>query len=309
MGASEDLRRIYFVADNQIVPGEPEAGGPKLYLWDDTGGSAEVTYVGTLDAGDQRDWQGAVAFGVNRDARTSKDGRYLAFFSTARLTSFANEGRKELYRYDAATHSTECVSCSPDASPSNGAVSFGRQLNDGNLSTFVWNHVPTNLSDRGQVFFQTTRGLVPQDANGKTDVYEYEDGRLSLISSGEGPGDSYFLDASPSGSDVFFTTSDQLVGWDKDENLDAYDARVDGGFPEPPLSSPPCEGDACQPAPNPPNDPTPASSSFEGAGNVSEPRAGRCSKGKVHRHGRCVKRRRHAKKHGRHQKTATRSHG
>jgi hypothetical protein len=310
VGAGEDLRRVYFVADNQIVAGEPEGEGPKLFLWDDTGVSPEVTYIGTLKGGSVVEgevlaWLGALRSGqLSRTARLSADGRYLAFLSSAKLTDVENEGRVEVYRYDAVTHTMECASCSEDAVPLDGAISFEVPGFEPN----IYNHASTNVTDDGKVFFQTTRGLIPADSNGKSDVYEYEGGHLRLISSGVGPADSFFLDATPSGSDVFFTTVDRLVGWDKDENVDAYDARVNGGFPEPPQGAPPCEGDACQPAPNPPNDATPASSSFEGAGNVSEPKASRCTKGKVHRHGRCVKRRRHAKKHA-HRRTATRSHG
>jgi hypothetical protein len=149
---------------------------------------------------------------------------------------------------------------------------------------------------------------LPRDSNGKRDVYEYENGQLHLISSGTSDKNSTLIAASPSGKDVFFATEDRLVGWDTDQNIDAYDARVNGGFPEPPTPPPACEGDACQAAPVVPNDPTPGSSSFEGAGNVAEPKAGRCGAGKVRRHGRCLKKR-HAKKHAKHRRHTTRSHG
>jgi hypothetical protein len=308
MGASEDLRRVYFVADNQVVAGEPEEEGPKLFLWDDTGASPTVTYLGKLEAGDYKAWMGTPTSGsgFSRNARVSSQGRYLVFLSTAKLSEFENEGRREIYLYDAVTHTMQCASCSPDAVPAEGPIGFEEEVTA--LGGHLVNHLSTNVTDSGQVFFQTTRGLIPADANGQSDVYEYEHGRLSLISSGEGPEGSYFLDATPSGSDVFFTTKDRLVGWDKDQNTDAYDAREGGGFPEPPLAPPGCNGDACQPAPNPPNDATPASSSFEGSGNVSEPRRSRCAKGKVRRHGRCVKRRKH-RRHARHRRTANLSHG
>ena len=50
---------------------------------------------------------------------------------------------------------------------------------------------------------------------------------------------------SPSGADVFFQTFDRLVPKDTDSQEDTYDARVDGGFAEPP-PPPACQADACQ---------------------------------------------------------------
>jgi hypothetical protein len=50
---------------------------------------------------------------------------------------------------------------------------------------------------------------------------------------------------SPSGSDVFFQTFDQLVPGDTDPQQDTYDARTSGGFAEPP-PPPPCQADSCQ---------------------------------------------------------------
>jgi hypothetical protein len=320
-GASEDLRRVYFVADNQIVAGAPEEAGPKLYLWDDTGASPTVTYIKTLNPGSEEahGWQGPLReqtlegsiIGFARTARVSPSGRFFAILSTAKLTDFENEGNKEVYAYDAVTGSFACASCNEDANPASGEVAF--EESSGTLGERAMvGHVGTNVTDSGQVFFQTNMGLIPNDPNGKTDVYEYENGQLYLISSGEGDEPSFFLDSTPSGSDAFFTTKDHLVGWDKDENADVYDARVNGGFPEPPPQGPPCEGDACQPAPSLPLEATPGSSVLEGAGNVTE-RKHRCGRHKGRRHGRCVKKKhhkhRHHGKHSRHGNTTTRSHG
>ena len=61
-----------------------------------------------------------------------------------------------------------------------------------------------------------------------------------------------------------------------------------------PPRRPACEGEACQSPPPPPSDPTPASSAFEGAGNVApKPPSASCPKGKRkvrRRQGRCVAR-------------------
>lgn len=307
VGASEDLRRVYFVADNQIVAGAPGGPGPKLYLWDDTGAAPALTYVATLDANDSRTWAApAVAMrvqGIPRQARWSRDGRYLAFFSVAPLTGFDNEGEEELFRYDADSEVLECVTCEADALPAHGEVSFQPHA----AVVKPVNHLPQNVSDSGQVFFQTTRGLVLRDSNGQRDVYEY-DGQLHLISKGSGDGASGFLDATPSGSDVFFTTRDRLVGWDLDGAVDAYDARVGGGFPEPSFVPPPCEGEACLAAPQVPNDATPGSSSFNGPGNLKPAKTRPCPRGKVRRNGKCRKKR-HSNNHHAKRSPSTRSHG
>jgi hypothetical protein len=304
MGTSEDLRRIYFVANNQIVAGEPTGPGPKLYLWDDTGGSPELTYVATLESESDEDifaWSApTLSREYSRQARVSRDGRFLVFPSRAKLTEEAVEGRRDIYRYDAATHSLECASCSSEQFPDESNVSTNADLRLNFLfyGTKPWNHLPRNVTDKGQVFFETARGLVPRDSNGKFDVYEYEDGQLYLISSGTGGQNSLFLDATPSGSDVFFITADRLVGWDIDRNYDVYDARVGGGLPEPPPSPPPCEGDSCQPPPLLRTRPSLASASFEGPGNASTRKRRRCGAGKVRRQGKCRRKARQGKRSG-----------
>ena len=307
VAASEDLRRVYFVADNSIVADAPSGSQPKLYLWDDTGASPQLSYVATLDSSqsDTRIWAapavGVRNLSINRQARWSRDGRYLAFISTASLAGFDNEGSEEIYRYDAVEGSLGCVTCPDDARPAQGEVAFQR------YRLQAVNHMPQNVSDGGDVYFETSRGLVTADSNGLADVYEY-DGQLRLISAGDGDGGSFLIEATPTGSDVFFTTRDQLVGWDTDGNRDAYDARVGGGFPEPGFVPPPCEGEACLAPPVAPNDSTPASSSFSGAGNATPPKTSRCPAGKVRRHGKCRKKRSNHDR-GRTVKASNRSHG
>jgi hypothetical protein len=121
---------------------------------------------------------------------------------------------------------------------------------------------------------------VPQDTNGTDDVYEWEaagtgscqtaGGCVYLISSGRSGSPSHFLDASASGTDLFLLTRQQLLPQDTDGNLDVYDARIGGGFPQPPPATQPCTGEDChgQP-PAAPGVPTAASVTFFGAGNAT----------------------------------------
>jgi len=130
-------------------------------------------------------------------------------------------------------------------------------------------------------------------------------GCVGLVSSGTSPEASVFLDASGSGDDVFFSTLAKLSSRDLDSSVDVYDARVDGGEPQPqPL--PACEGDACQSPVQAPNDPTPGSLTFSGPGNPvptlsttvkkTTKKTVKCKKPKKLNHGKCVKNKKKAKK-------------
>ncbi|HET6571321.1 MAG TPA: hypothetical protein VFG58_07530 [Solirubrobacterales bacterium] len=150
---------------------------------------------------------------------------------------------------------------------------------------------PRTVLDNGRLFFNGADSLVGADSNGNWDVYEYEPtgvgsctasttgaavarsagGCVALISSGTGEAEAAFLDASESGDDAFFLSSAQLSVLDEDHARDIYDARV-GGIPATRAPRAECLGEACQPAASPPTAQTPASSAFEGPGNLVEGR-------------------------------------
>jgi NHL repeat-containing protein len=304
-----------------------QAGKPNLYLYreGEECAAGEFTFIGTLSNADAI----AVTGGnepspvnvepIEHSARVSPSGGTVAFMSTASLTGYdntdINSGRPdaEVYRFDAASGELSCASCNPS-----GARPAGRNVATNTLPLWAAArlsradsqlHLPRELSSDGtRLFFESFEALVSADTNSAQDVYEWEapgagdcseaspafspsaEGCVSLISGGESPQDSDFLDASPSGDDVFIRTGASLVS--NDPGLfDVYDARVGGGFPLPSARSA-CEGEACQSPPAPPQDATPASSSFEGEGNAKPARKARCPKGKrrVRRGGksRCV---------------------
>lgn len=199
-------------------------------------------------------------------ARVSADGRYLLFLSTEELTGYPSEGDPEVFLYGpfgSVTAAVRCVSCDPSGERPAGGASVPGAIANGTFAAYK----PRVLAaDGSRVFFDSEDSLVPQDTNGRLDVYEWEmsgggtcvrpGGCLQLISTGRSAQASTFLDASVDGADAFFLTSESIYPIDPG-SYDVYDARVGGGFtlPSAPVT---CEGDACQVLPSAPEDPTPA---------------------------------------------------
>jgi len=306
-GQDEGLSRIYFV-DTATLPGENErkeeavAGMPNLYLFEAGSGTTFIATLGPTEGGQSgsesrntiNDW---IDVPGRRTAEASRDGRYLAFASAKPLTGFDNVGPcgagaptagggfevieaacNEVFLYDSVTGRLSCASCSPTGeAPLGGSVL--RRLEN----STPWLPQPRYLTDSGRLFFDSQDRLSPSDSNGRVeDVYELEpqgsgscerpSGCRELITPGSGSVDSNLLAVDESGANVFFTTRERLVQKDTDELLDVYDAREGGGFPgETETQRPECQGESCQPVAQAPDDPTPASSAFHGAGNVTEP--------------------------------------
>lgn len=238
VGMSDDGEYAYFVADGAIAAGAT-AGEANLYEWH----AGILRFVADLDTleglnvgPDEDDWaprfldsSNAAAQGA-KSARVSADGEEVMFASRDQLTKYENRAHIELYIYDAPTATIRCVSCNPDGAPARfdahltGAPSESAPIA---RNTFLTG----NMSSDGRfVFFQTEESLLPVDTNGVSDVYEWREGELALISTGQSESLSYFGDASPNGSNVFFFTRQQLVRADDDTNVDLYDARTDGGL-------------------------------------------------------------------------------
>lgn len=341
VGVGGEGSRVYFVSRKVLSGGNadgetPAAGAPNLYFYEGSEEGQEFSFIATLSSADSEVTTGKVLSPVNRvpykkTSRVSPDGLHMAFMSDAPLMGYDNkdaaseEPDGEVYTYDASARELSCVSCNPTGRRPNGR----RVKVDGFPSIRAAALLPPYqtdlygsraLSDDGsRLYFNSYEALLPNDTNGKADVYQWEragagecevdspaysppnDGCLALISTGESPTDSEFVDASADGRDVFFTTGSSLLPQDSGL-IDIYDAREGGGYPSPPVPVPACEGEACQGSLAQPNDPTPASSAFEGAGNVvekSKPRK-KAKHKKKRRHGKAAKKpSRTAKKNGR----------
>lgn len=227
----------------------------------------------------------------------SPDGRY--FYFEGAVAGLPGSG---VMRYDSAENVIECVSCASPFDPEPTQPAFLNNNGDSipTLSGGLTEYSAT--SGNGDfAFFTTPAALVPQDVNGEIEIYggisvngeNYDYGRttspssdiyewrkdgidgcahlqgcLALITDGRGGVHDLLLGSADEGRDVLVYTLSKLLPQDIDSAGDIYDARIDGGFAPAPSRPVECEGDACSNPPAPPNDATPSSSTFSGAGNL-----------------------------------------
>ncbi len=273
LGASDDGNRVYFAARGVLAAGAV-AGDTNLYVRDGN----TTTFVAKLAAGnaDDSNWNLDNTSSNPLDAKSSEvtpSGEALLFSSKAPQLGYDNAGHIEFYRYDLGSGQGSCVSCNPTGTPATGdagltVLSVGADLSVQIPTSGIYDR--NNLSNDGsRAFFTSPEKLVAGDTNNKPDVYEWAGGQLHLISTGTNADSSSFGAADQSGNNAFFVTRQRLTLSDQDTEVDLYDARVGGGFPEqPPL--PPCQGDQCLgPAAGAPDTPEAASAGFAGKGNVS----------------------------------------
>jgi hypothetical protein len=287
LGASADGAWVYFTADrSQLEQGGPRDvsdGHDSIYVWHD----GTIRYIATERDGSSLrlsflDGLDNPPFGSQgtHPARVSPDGRHLLIHTYRGMKGLPeSNGLLQLALYDADAHVLSCASCG-SAPPTTDAEPHSLTGYGTVFPTTYRNHPLT--ADGQHVFFNTGDALVAEDTNGKIDAYEYDasTGEHHLLSSGRGTQDSYFMDATPDGSDVFVVSGSNLLGWDTDRNYDLYDVRVNGGFPEPTGAQGDClSSDECQGAPaGAPAAELPRSAGFTGAGNDTSSRCERLSR-------------------------------
>jgi hypothetical protein len=222
---------------------------------------------------------------------------------------------EEVFLYDAAHERLTCVSCLATGGRPHGVDSgpavIGWPPNETWIAASLPGWTPYTrgfslyqsryLDDSGRLFFDSTDALVPKDVNGQQDVYEFEplgvpagahpctksstsgsvvldtsrSGCVALLSSGESADESSFLDASESGSDVFFLSTGSVPPLKTDGSFSVFDAHeCTAGSPcIPPPSGAPggCESEAsCKPPLTQPatgGGPS-GSAAFSGPGNL-----------------------------------------
>ena len=299
---SADGSTAYFVAAGVLAGNvdafgeEAVAGDHNLYVWrrDVSHPGGQTKFIGRLSDDDLR----VPLNGEPQIPQTTPDGRYLVLTTASSLVPTDTDTSRDVYLYDAGDGVMTRVSTDTsgvggnadglDASIASGAGEVQRR------------HSHPAVTDDGKMIVFTTReALSPLDVNGAPDVYLWDAGHVSLITTGAAGGGGSAAVIDESGQDVYFETEGQLTPSDGDDVKDVYDARIGGGFAT--GASPACTGEACQPAgPETSASPSPQT---DGA-PVVQGKAKRkpCPKGKVARKGRCVKKsaKGHHKKHHKH---------
>ncbi|HEX9968243.1 MAG TPA: fibronectin type III domain-containing protein [Solirubrobacterales bacterium] len=263
---SDDFSRIYFGSLSTLIPGK---GG--LYV---------------LSEGELRPGPSAPA--DLRTALTTPDGGVLVFSAEASPAVTSDEtapvcksnseetptGCVQLYRFELEEESVECLSCDR-----NGLTTW-----KGFFNSFGSPFPNVDMSADGSVVALATReALLPNDINGRTDVYEWRNGSLRLITDGETEFADFGLavptvrGVSADGGTILYAAPEPgLTGYERDGLGNLYAARVGGGFPRP-ATPVHCSEDACQgPLAPPPPERAPGSSSSQSRGNLT-------SKGKKRR--------------------------
>ncbi|HMJ73821.1 MAG TPA: hypothetical protein VK471_10710 [Solirubrobacterales bacterium] len=303
---SDDLSHVYFSSTEQLVPGRGQKGRANVYAL--SGGQLRFVTDAT---------PASVSGGLSEPENSllSADGNVLAFtaYASRRLSAdevaprcTALKGRgldgfppcEELYRYDDRDGSVECLSCAR-----------------GGLTTHMIG-TPTGSSDPktdfqlsadgSTVAFTTQERLLAGDVNNDTDIYEWRNGVVRLITDGvsdfqEGEAAPQVAAVDASGANILFAVVEPgLTGFEQDGLVNIYDARIGGGF-RPPAPQAHCSEDSCQgPLRPPPPQRQSSSSSFSGSGNAAKGQAKlKCAKGKVRRKGRCASRHPHKRHHRR----------
>jgi hypothetical protein len=293
----------------------PEGGGQpaQLDLWTAGAGGGTVTPVAQF-----------LGSGSISETRMSDDGSVLVFQTAQDLSgTFNTAGFEEIYRYDVPANALGCVSCPPVGVTPRGSAAMS-MLYSNEVGALGIEYNPALVDERGvsangaRIFFESPDPLVPGDSNTNSpevfvdeeetepqgrDVYEWENGVVYLISTGTSTRNSYLLDSSESGDDVFFATIQGLVPGDLDGGYDVYDARIPRSGEDTAQSASPCEGSTCQGAARTFEGPAMATNvpSAPGSGNPvpeaaapSQPTKSaakpiECRRGYVKRKGKCAK--------------------
>jgi hypothetical protein len=279
-GQASNGTAVYLLAQGVLATNEngegqrAESGQNNLYSLHLTEAGWETRFIATLSSQDSPEWEGGKQANTSfLTARSSPNGRYLAFMSAASLTGYDNIDAasaaggardEEVYLYDSAEEKLTCVSCNASGERPSGVLDREAAGEGSGLLVdrrLVWGapghehwlagsipgwtaqslvsalYQSRYLTDKGRLFFDSPDELVPAAGNHKENVYEYEPsgvgscesatgGCVALLSSGESPRESSFLEATPDGSSAFFLTAAKLLPQDTDTAFDIYDARV-----------------------------------------------------------------------------------
>jgi hypothetical protein len=225
LGTSEDVTSTFLVAQgvlasNQNGNGEAATSGKNnLYALHFDGSQWTTTFIATLSSEDSAEWEGnKIANSAYLTARTSPNGRYLAFMSSASITGYDNvdaspeaKGARdqEVFLYDSQAASLRCVSCNPSGARPKGVLDqnesgeglgllvdrrkiwLGHYL-AGNIPGWTAQSLTSALfqsrylSDEGRLYFNSPDSLVPAVSRHAENVYEYEPSGVGNCESSSG---------------------------------------------------------------------------------------------------------------------------
>jgi hypothetical protein len=302
IGASADGSIVYFAASGELDPGKGRSlsenrGAGTYSIYASSGGY--ITYIGAIRSEDVS--HVTVADRVDSTSWVSSDGQYLLFESSGNVTGYQSGGVPEAYLFDAAgaigREATVCISCRQDGEPSVGSIRDLPLASAAGVSSFYGLNRPRSLVDwkgEARVYFYSRDKLAPDSGDGVRYLYEWANGQVFRLAAeppvvAEHPVLA-FAGASIDGSNVYLSTPETLTWEDRDERSSVYDARVGGGFQQPPGSPPPCDPSqegSCEVSSSAPlGAPPVASATFSGPAN---PRRAKCKRGSRPKRGRCVR--------------------
>jgi hypothetical protein len=280
---SEDGSHVYFVSEGVLAGANregksPEQGAPNMYVFvsgcleDKVPCATPIKHLAfiaklTREDSDEEDWRSDDV----RPVQTTPTGSFIIFKSVDELTG-TQGGREagQIFEYDAETEVLQRISRGENGYNQDGnsqvySATIPVQAYEGSTPEGHFNQLAIS-EDGSRVFFSSADALTPQALNGiciymhegvcasyANNIYEYHDGQISLISDGRDVASvnqsavAELLETDSSGRDVLFTTGDRLVPQDTDTQVDIYDAREDGGFPQfQNEESAQCEENTCQ---------------------------------------------------------------
>ena len=221
--------------------------------------------------------------------RGSSDGGLVTLFTSGRLTADDPIGTAtgDVYAFEADSSRLTRVSaaqggvggtyvCAPENNPSARCHADGGvdgQLNTvAGLANSVLGVVTDPLVGGDHVaFFQSAARLLASDVDGSYDVYQWRNGKLSLLTPGTAD-HALYKGNDRDGRNVFFASRERLTWQDFDSVGDVYTARVGGGIAQPP-PPPVCDAlaDLCRPRGVVSAPVAPGSGAPGGGGNVTSP--------------------------------------
>jgi hypothetical protein len=214
---SDDGTRVYFLGSGQVLPGE-STSGTKLFLADSGG----VHLVAELQ------------YATKPEVQVSANGTRVVFTTEGRLLPSDTDSKLDVYLYDANQENLTHLSIGPTGGNGSSTAFISSLVERPEFQTTGDSQPFYAIDGSGErIIFSTTEALVPEDINEKLDVYEWWNGQLGLISSGQDEFDSGFVGVSRDGRSALFVTNASLSPADVDGgNRDFYIARLEGGFPE-----------------------------------------------------------------------------